>query len=148
MENGTQNVTFTLVDDVTVISMDEEMDVPIVIAIVDGYNGDQKPEIGSFDFGNNFDLGLDFKLNQNEWKMVVSKKQDYEQPVMRKYVYNVRIGGKSSMVQITINNIFDNSPVITPGLNSNPCSISVMINLHHCICMSISKHCLSGTGRF
>jgi hypothetical protein len=57
-----------LIGDPTGISMEEEIAFPIIIAIVDGYNGEQKPSIGSFTMGDNFVLGLDFELNDdNEW---------------------------------------------------------------------------------
>jgi hypothetical protein len=53
--------------------------------------------------------------------MIVRNRQDYEQLNMRKYIFNIQIDGKQISVQITINNIFDNIPVITSG--SNPCQV-------------------------
>lgn len=110
--------------DPALISMDEEINAPITVAIVTGYDGAEKPNIASFSLGNNFDLGLDFRLNEDdEWEMVVNNKQDYEQPSMQIYIFNIQIDNKRVMVHITINNIFDNAPVITS--DSNPCSIPV-----------------------
>lgn len=116
-----------IADDPTVITMDEEIDAPIIVAIVAGYAGVAKPRFGNFVLGDNFDLGLDFELNSdNEWNMIVTNKQDYEQESMQKYIFYVEIDGKKVMVQIMINNIFDNAPIVTS--ESNPCSIPV-INL-------------------
>lgn len=83
--------------------MDEEIPAPIVVAIVAGYDGTQKPTIGAFTTGNNFDLGLDFELNENdEWAMVVTNKQDYEQPGMQQYLFPIVIDGKRVLVQIQV----------------------------------------------
>lgn len=114
-----------MIGDVTDILMDEEKPAPIIIALVDGYDGNQKPVIGTFDIGNNLDLGLDFVKVDNVWQMVVGKKQDYEQPTQQKYFFYIIIDGKSSIVQIRINNIFDNSPVMTSMSSSDPCIIPV-----------------------
>jgi hypothetical protein len=111
-------------NDVTVLSMNEEIVAPIIVAIVTGYDGAVKPVIASFDLGNNFDLGLDFQRNNDgDWEMVVKNKQDYEQLSMQTYIFNIQIDNQRVMVQITINNIFDNAPVITS--DSNPCSVPV-----------------------
>jgi hypothetical protein len=108
----------------TGLSMDEEIDAPITVAVVDGYNGNVKPVIASFANGNNFDLGLDFQRNvDGNWEMIVNNKQDYEQVSMRTYVFTILIDSQRVLVQITINNIFDNAPVITS--DSNPCSVPV-----------------------
>lgn len=140
-----------LVGDVTVMSMDEELAVPITLALVDGYtNRNQKPVIGTFDIGNNLDLGLDFEWNNDNdgWEMIVKKRQDYEQPAMQKYIFYILIEEKNSMVQITINNIFDNAPVVTSDSKSDPCVVPVMIEL---ICDLSLLNCpktISGTDRF
>jgi hypothetical protein len=108
----------------TGLSMDEEIDAPITVAIVTGYKGVVKPVIASFANGNNFDLGLDFQLNdEGDWEMIVNNKQDYEQESMQTYIFTVLIDSQRVIVQITINNIFDNAPVITS--DSNPCSVPV-----------------------
>lgn len=107
----------------TTISMNEELEAPIVVAIVAGYIGTQKPSI-NFQDGNNFDLGLDFKLNENsEWEMIVNNKQDYEQERMRSYYLYIEIDSVRVWVAIEIRNIFDNRPVITA--DTNPCVIEV-----------------------
>ena len=104
--------------------MDEEILAPIVIAVVTGYSGVVKPQILSFEEGNNFDLGLDFVLNgASEWEMTVTKRQDYEQVNMQNYRFNIQIETKIVTVQITILNIFDNPPIMTAV--SSPCSIPV-----------------------
>lgn len=104
--------------------MDEEIPAPIIVAIVTGYSGSEKPTIGRFDVGNNFDLGLDFVLNsEREWEMVVNNQQDYEQEQMQQYLFYIEIDARQVMVQISIRNIFDNSPVITT--DKNPCVIKV-----------------------
>lgn len=108
----------------TAIAMDEEIPAPIIVAIVTGYSGSQKPTIGRFDVGNNFDLGLDFVLNsEGEWEMVVNNQQDYEQEQMQQYLFYIEIDARQVMVQISIRNIFDNSPLITA--DKNPCVIKV-----------------------
>lgn len=108
----------------TAISMNEEITAPITVAIVAGYDGSLKPEIGVFEMGNNFDLGLDFEQNEDgEWEMVVKNKQDYEQPGMQQYLFRIQIEGIRITVQIQIINIFDNAPVITA--EKNPCDIEV-----------------------
>lgn len=97
---------------------------PIIVAIVDGYSGTAKPTIGPFTTGNSLDLDLDFVLNSdNEWEMIVQKQQDYEQVLMQRYLFTIINDGKSVTVQISINNIFDNAPVMTSV--TNPCSIPV-----------------------
>ena len=109
--------------------MDEEIEPPIIVAVVTGYDGSAKPMLSIFEQGNNFDLDLDFELNgDNEWNMVVKRKQDYEQISMQRYIFYVQIDGRKVMVQITINNIFDNAPVVTA--ESNPCSIEVRLIRH------------------
>lgn len=109
---------------VTGINMDEEIAAPIVIAIVTGYDGITQPRLGRFETTNSLDLNLYFALNaDNEWEMIVNKTQDYEQVSMRLYIFAVEIDGVSVSVQISINNIFDNPPVVTAL--SNPCSIKV-----------------------
>jgi hypothetical protein len=97
-----------------------------------------KPEIGSFRVGNNFDLGLDFIRNdEDEWQMVVRNRQDYEQINMQKYILSVQIEGVQVTVQFTINNIFDNAPVITS--ESNPCSIKELQEPgHDSLCLYVS----------
>lgn len=78
--------------------------------------------------GNNLDLGLDFNKNaEDEWQMVVKNRQDYEQVNMQKYIFTVQIDGQKVTVQISINNIFDNTPVVTS--ESNPCSIKELQKL-------------------
>lgn len=115
-------MTISRYGDPTSISMDEEIEPPIIVAVVTNYDGSEKPKFGNFDPGDNFDLGLDFELNEdNEWNMVVKNKQDYERESMQRYLFYVGIDGNQVMVQITINNIFDNAPVVTS--ESNPCSI-------------------------
>lgn len=109
---------------VTGINMDEEITAPIVIAIVTGYDGIAQPILGRFETTNSLDLNLYFALNDdNEWEMIVNKTQDYEQVSMRRYIFAVEIDGVSVSVQISINNIFDNPPVVTAL--SNPCNIKV-----------------------
>lgn len=113
------------------IIMDEEIPAnethPIIIAIVDGYTGSEKPRIGSFDQGSNFELGLDFQLNDDsEWNVVVKNKQDYEQPSMQRYIFSMQIDGVSKTIQVQIDNIFDNAPVVTT--NNIPCQIPVSLS--------------------
>lgn len=108
--------------------MDEEIPTsetdPIIIAIVAGYAGSEKPEIGTFSQGSNYELGLDFQLNaDSEWNVVVKNKQDYEQLTMRSYILMMQIDGVQRTIQIQINNIFDNAPVVTT--NNIPCEIPV-----------------------
>lgn len=107
--------------EVTGIIMNEEIEAPIIVAIVTGYTGNTKPEFGNFVTGSNINLGLDFELIDNEWNMIVNNKQDYEQAGMQRYNFEVQIDAKRISVQIAIMNIFDNPPVVTAL--SNPCSI-------------------------
>jgi hypothetical protein len=88
--------------------------------------------------GNNLDLGLDFTKNElNEWKMVVKNRQDFEQVNMQKYIFMIQIDGQQVTVQITINNIFDNAPVISS--ESNPCSIKELQEPDHdSLCVYVS----------
>lgn len=109
--------------DPTIISMDEEIPAPFIIAVLEGYKEDKKPEIGSFQLGSNLDLGLDFERNSNdEWNMIVTKKQDYEQIIMQNYEFRVRIEQKQVIVLLRVKNIFDNAPVIT-SLTDSQCII-------------------------
>lgn len=117
-----------------VISMDEEIIAPITIAIISGYTGTVKPLL-RFTTGNNFDLGLEFELNPetdvNQWLLVVNNKQDYEQPSMQTYIFSVSIDTESTTVQLTINNIFDNKPIVS--LDFTSCSIPVSINKYQLV---------------
>lgn len=119
--------------------MNEEIAAPITVAIVTGYDGTLKPELGTFDVGNNYDLGLDFELNDDdEWEMVVTNKQDYEQSGMQQYIFTVVIDNTYVTVQIQINNIFDNAPVMTA--ETNPCNIEVTTQpLHYDKVYKITK---------
>lgn len=114
--------------------MDEEIDAPITIAIISGYTGTVKPML-RFTTGNNFDLGLEFQLNSdadvNQWLLVVNNKQDYEQPNMQTYIFSVSIDTESTTVQLTINNIFDNKPIVS--LDFTSCSIPVSINKYQLV---------------
>lgn len=122
-EGGRDDVVIAKSGNPTVINMDEEILAPIVIAVLSGYKGSLKPDLGSFDFGSNFDLGLDFEKNAiDEWNMVVTKKQDYEQVNMQLYVFYVQAEGQNVMVQIRIANTFDNAPVMT-SLTDTQCII-------------------------
>lgn len=118
-----------MVSGFAVISMNEEINAPIIIAIISGYTGIEKPNF-RFTTGNNFDLGLEFRLNTdndvNQWLLVVNNKQDYEQPNMQSYIFTVLIDTESTTVQLTINNIFDNKPIVS--LDFTSCSIPVSIN--------------------
>ena len=123
------DVKFKMVSRIAVISMDEEINAPIVIAIISGYTGAEKPNL-RFTTGSNFDLGLEFQLNPdadvNQWLLVVTNKQDYEQPNMQKYIFMILIDSESITVQLTINNIFDNKPIVS--LDFTSCIIPVSIN--------------------
>lgn len=124
-------VTLLPGDIVTSVTMNEELDPPLIMAIVAGYNGEDKPQ-WSFSVGNNLDLGLDFERNlENEWQMIMNNRQDYEQNSMQKYRFIVQVDGKGIIVDITISNIFDNAPVVTS--NSNPCNIPVRTKITRCI---------------
>lgn len=108
--------------------MDEEIPTnetdPIIIAIVAGYAGSEKPIIATFSQGSNFELGLDFQQNADfEWNVVVKNKQDYEQLTMRSYLLFMQIDDVQKTIQIQIHNIFDNAPVVTT--NNIPCKIPV-----------------------
>lgn len=89
--------------------------------------------------GNNLDLGLDFiKVEDDEWQMVVKNRQDFEQINMQKYIFIVQIDGQQVTVQININNIFDNAPVISS--ESNPCSIKELQDPgHDSLCVFVSS---------
>lgn len=118
-------MSLVLVGELIAVRMNEEIPSPIAIAIVEGYDGTVKPTIGAFANGNNYDLGLDFTLNaDNEWEMIVTNKQDYEQVSMQKYTLRIIIDNKEIVVQITIVNIFDNAPIVTR--DSNPCTVPVI----------------------
>ena len=123
------DVKFRMSSGIAVISMNEEINAPIIIAIISGYTGAEKP-ILRFTTGNNFDLGLDFQLKSdvdvNQWQLVVNNKQDYEQPNMQKYIFSISIDTEIATVQLTINNIFDNKPIVS--LDFTSCSIPVSMN--------------------
>ena len=102
-----------------VVTMDEELRTPIVIAVFAGYSGTERPSLGTFDTGNNINLGLDFELNgESEWQLVIRNRQDYEQGMIS-YVFDVRADGVTQKVTIFIKNIYDNAPVMSS--DSNPC---------------------------
>lgn len=109
--------------------MDEEINAPITIATIFGYTGTVKPNL-RFTAGNNFDLGLEFELNPdsvvNQWLIKVTNKQDFEQPNMQKYIFSILIDTEVATVQLTINNIFDNKPIVS--LDFTSCSIPVSMN--------------------
>lgn len=104
------------------------------------YTEDAKPEIGSFQKGNNLDLGLDFVRNEDdEWQMIVKNRQDFEQINMQRYILSIQIEGVSVTLQVTINNIFDNAPVISS--ESNPCSIKeLQVPGHDSLCVYVSLY--------
>lgn len=130
-DGGRDDVVIPQKGNPTIIKMDEEIPAPIVIAVLVGYTGDKKPELGRFDSGSNLDLGLDFEKNANdEWNMIVTKKQDYEQKNMQNYLFDVRADGKEVLVQISINNIFDNAPIIS-SLTNTQCVIKELQEPNH-----------------
>lgn len=108
------------------INIIEEISWPFKAAIVAGYSGSLKPATGTFEIGSSFDLGLEFERNgDGEWEMLITKRQDYEQPSNRVYFLAVECDGVRKELLIKINNIFDNAPVMTA--ETNPCTIPVRI---------------------
>ncbi|XP_051174171.1 protein dachsous-like [Leptopilina boulardi] len=108
-----------------VISINEEANHNITIAVFN-YKGNVKPEIERFanSYENNENLGAEFVKNNAEfWEIVITKRQDYETPVMQYYTMIVKINSIISTykVRIIVRNIDDNPPVIQA--NEKYCSI-------------------------
>lgn len=104
--------------------MIEEIEWPFKAAIVAGYSSSVKPATGTFQVGSNFDLGLEFEMNgDGEWEMVITKRQDYEQPNNRLYLLAVECDGVRKDLIVKVSNKFDNDPIMTA--EKNPCSIPV-----------------------
>lgn len=111
------------------IDMIEEIPWPFKAAIIAGYSGNVKPATGTFEVGSSFDLGLEFERNDDgEWKMLITKRQDYEQPSNQLYFLTVECDGVRKELFIKVSNIFDNAPVMTA--ETNPCSIPVRFFLN------------------
>jgi hypothetical protein len=103
--------------------MNEEIEPPIPIAIINNYQGLEEPEI-TFIKGKNVNLGLAVEKNGTEWVLIVKNRQDYENVDMQNYVIRVKLDGISVNIRLAINNIFDNAPVIS-AIDSTPCTVEV-----------------------
>lgn len=120
-ERGDVEIKLRATDYVS-ISMEEEIAAPFTICYLNQYNGNESPRIAQFSEGDLINLGLKFQKFNDRWDMVISKKQDYENELNRRYIFDISIGQIIVTVDIIIVNIFDNSPFVT---YDNPCSVPV-----------------------
>ncbi|XP_073842493.1 cadherin-AgCad1-like isoform X2 [Musca autumnalis] len=109
------------------ISVREELVVPYKLAKIN-YNGtDGTPTIGAFDIGDNSLLGARVNFTDNEWYIIIDKRQDFENPLQRIYFFQVYMRDSAEKfpveqsIFITLENIFDNVPTITYG--PSPCRV-------------------------
>ncbi|XP_057321073.1 protocadherin Fat 4-like isoform X2 [Microplitis mediator] len=97
------------------IDLDEEVPYDVCIAVLTNYDTDEpEPCISSFDQGNNYGLGAELRNHDGQWKVFITKKQDFEIPSMRSYLFWIVKGLDSYEIALYIDNIDDNAPVIQP----------------------------------
>lgn len=93
-------------------------------------SGDEKPSVGSLEEGkSNFVLGAVLRKNStvsNKWSLWITKKQDYETPLMQTYRFPIIIGQSEYTIALNIMNIDDNPPSIQA--NERNCSIEVRVS--------------------
>nr|QNS31153.1 cadherin [Cnaphalocrocis medinalis] len=96
-----------------VIFLEEEIEGEVTIARLN-YQGTETPEIGAFLAGSLPNLGPVIRRVGNEWHLVVTQRQDFENPIMRDYMFRLNIPGEtlSPLVSLEIVNIDDNPPII------------------------------------
>nr|AAM21151.1 cadherin [Manduca sexta] len=106
-----------------VIYMDEEIEDEITIAILN-YNGPSTPFIELPFLSGSYNLLMPVirRVDNGEWHLIITQRQDYELPGMQQYMFNVRVDGQSLVagVSLAIVNIDDNAPIIQ---NFEPCRV-------------------------
>uniref|UniRef100_A0A1I8P4M8 Cadherin domain-containing protein n=1 Tax=Stomoxys calcitrans TaxID=35570 RepID=A0A1I8P4M8_STOCA len=107
------------------INVREELSVPYKLAKIN-YNGTTgMPALGAFDIGDNSLLGARINFTENEWYIIIEKRQDFENPLQRIYFFqiylkdSVEANSVEQSIFITLENIFDNKPTVTYG--PSPC---------------------------
>jgi hypothetical protein len=104
--------------------MKEEIISPFTVAYLNEYSGDDTPTIMPFSAGHSMNLGLKLEKNNTRWNMIVTKTQDFENTDNRRYIFDLKTGLIRVTIEISIENIFDNSPSVS---YENPCIIPVRI---------------------
>lgn len=81
------------------------------------------PKISKFDEGSNENLGAVFEFVEvNEttslWALIITEKQDYENELMQKYKFDIKIKEEKQHVVLEIINIVDNYPIVVADKSS------------------------------
>ncbi|KAL5282527.1 hypothetical protein ACFFRR_005565 [Megaselia abdita] len=96
------------------INVTEEIPWPFDLAVIN-YDGSKTPYIE--DFTKSILLNATVEKKEGKWTIVVHKRQDYENPSQRVYLFNVVLGEGSltqqHQVRIGLFNIFDNNPSVS-----------------------------------
>lgn len=124
---------------VIVISMNEEIPVPVTIANLVGYSGIDPPTLNEFSIGSNSSLGIYFtQTDELIWQVVIGQKQDYENPSMRYYTFTLNEidGIHRPYISLSLKNIFDNYPIVNQI--TNQCVVPVSIQFY-CIYSPLLK---------
>ncbi|KAI5634412.1 cadherin domain-containing protein [Phthorimaea operculella] len=99
-----------------IIHMQEEIIGEVIIAKLN-YQGSATPEIRTpFVAGSFVQLGPEIRRIDNEWYLVITQRQDYEQTAMQRYTFDILIANEriTARVSLNIENIDDNAPILTP----------------------------------
>lgn len=107
----------------TNINLEEEVEHAVCIAVVN-YDGTDTPQMGSLaESKNNFVLGAELRRNATigKYTLWITKKQDYETPLMQTYRFPIIIESLQRIIALNIQNIDDNPPVIQA--NERNCKI-------------------------
>lgn len=106
------------------LSMKEEIISPFTVAYLNEYSGNDSPILLPFSVGQSINLGLKFEKNNTRWDMIVTKTQDYENADNRLYIFQMKAGTVTVLIEVTIENIFDNPPSVS---YENPCIVEVRL---------------------
>ncbi|KAL0831789.1 hypothetical protein ABMA28_001327 [Loxostege sticticalis] len=100
---------------VQTILMEEEIPGEVIIARLN-YRGSATPVLTMNSEQPREQLGPEFRQEFPDglWYLVITKRQDYETPNMRNYVFSIQVTGESVIVIVSLDivNIDDNPPVI------------------------------------
>lgn len=75
--------------------MDEELSTPIVLAIINNYDGNIQPVANNFMEGQPLNLNLTIERNSGVWELIANNRQDYEQG-HQLYYFEIIISGISN----------------------------------------------------
>lgn len=107
--------------------MNEKTSAPTQVAYLSGYTDTAMPSFGGFIDGDNVYLGMNFKNNGSVTTLHFDEEQDYENPNKKSYSVMLNVfDGVTALINIKIQNIFDNPPNVLQL--TNPCTVDVSEN--------------------